>query len=415
MPCGRWGRLRDRILVASVGFWAGIIATSVEAAVEYRTGVDAVSFAWDEASGEPDGYLVSVSRNDATPLRESFSTTPSVTIPVVPGERIAVSVQAFRYEPNGTFSVGPESVLSDQLVILAAPQFDAGGSWLLYCWTCAGLERRPVARADTVATSVTVPAPPWWPIGRADLGPGGEHLVWRNLATGEFDVWDANSLEPVPGGRASGPVDARFGGAADVDGDGRDELFWQDLSAGRVEVWGWEQGRLVREATWPAAYNALLEAVVDLTGDGVAELVWFDRYGNRRRITAWELDGLDGPRSGFVITAGFDSAWTLPDVADYDGDGDPDLLLERAGGLWVAFLRAGRAEAYRALPASPGDEDRQVVGSMDLLGGPGVEIVLQDPTSSEIQVLLPEVMDAPARVSVLHPGPAWQVIDVQPF
>ena len=226
--------------------------------------------------------------------------------------------------------------------------------------------------------------------------------------------WDAVRFEPV-GGRRQGPTSARLAGAADLDGDGAEEFVLQRFDEGQLEVWGLTPNGLEREAVLPVSPSAILVDVVDLDADGSAELLWFAPSGSSRSLVAWELDGLAGVRGGFEVASGFDADWAYADAADYDGDGVTDLLLRYRDSFLVAGLASGRLQTFRWIPTSPGDERRQVVGSLELDGRPGAEIALQDRTTQEISVVLTGYPDFAARLSILHPGAGWRVVDLQAF
>jgi len=401
--------------------WLAIALAAVAASAESTilVGVDSVRFAWTPAAGAPLGYSVSVSYRSGAPIVNHWVTETSIDLPVAPGDRISIAVAAGARDGSGVFRLGAQSPFSDPVWIVRSPRFAASGTWLLQCASCPSLALRSLADAsDVVSEGPGLPAP-WRVVARAALASGADLLVWRNPTTGELEIWDSEELQPIPGGTALGPRLARAVGSADFDGDGIEEFLLQNLQTNTVSLWALTPGGFERVAVLPDP-EAFLAVAEDLTGDGKIDLVWHEIASGR--VYLWNVVG--DPRVGGPLTSvyqlpssrlvtGLPSDVRVVNTGDYDGDGQPDLLLRYGDGrLAILYLYAGSVRRFTALPGIPGDVDRSVVGSIDVDGIPGDEIALRDRITGAISILLPAYTSEAARILVLTPGSRWRAVDV---
>lgn len=164
------------------------------------------------------------------------------------------------------------------------------------------------------------------------IGYEGGHALWLNDGRGHFRDATAERL-PDPGN-----VEARKVTAADVDGDGDLDLYFSHV--------GW-QGRTPRDrlfinngAGWftdgtegrlPVEAETTLDAVfADLDGDGDLDLV----RGNANRVTVWFNDGTGvfTDVTDLVLPTQIRGPTLAVAVADFDGDGIPDLYVGQLAG-----------------------------------------------------------------------------------
>ncbi len=404
-----WARCaRGAVAGLAIALWSA----AAPAASNQLVGVDEVRFAWAAATGRPTGYLVYVSRNQGGWKIFNLVAGPEATIPVSPGETLAIAVRAVGRDATGATIVGPMSLASQSIEILAAPRLPVDGEWTLHCPSCPALEFRALADGALLDGAEGLPEP-WTPVARVSLAPGADRIVWQDPTTGRIELWDAAAIAPVAGGSAQLAPGARVVGAADFDGDAANELVVHDPAARRVELWDMRYGSLQRVYAMDAPTDATLASAADFDGDGAPDLVWRTPY----QVRLWTFTNLSSggllrlalrvDRAVLSVAPGVE----VVGVADYDGRGTRDLLLRDGGGaLTLATFYGAALFQVAALPTASGDHRLRVAGSLDLDGVAGDEIVLQHLDTGAVQSLDP---GAGVRRPLLSPGAGRRVVDVR--
>jgi hypothetical protein len=107
----------------------------------------------------------------------------------------------------------------------------------------------------------------------------------------------------------------------------------------------------------------------DFNGDGTADVLWQNQTtGN---LYAWLMSGTTAASGASFTPAGLsDKDWQLRAIADFDGDGDPDLLWhnQKTGALYFWYMNATTVETGAFLSASMADTRWQVRGAEDFSG-----------------------------------------------
>jgi hypothetical protein len=123
----------------------------------------------------------------------------------------------------------------------------------------------------------------WTVEGVGDFaGNGKDGILWRNSATGDVYLWDAN---PGIGGSASftgqdlGIMSSAWSvqGVGDFNGDGKSDILWRNAATGEIGVWDSAPGTTVSFtfqdlATVSSAWA--VQQVGDFNGDGRADILW---------------------------------------------------------------------------------------------------------------------------------------------
>jgi len=412
---------RVRIAAAAISFLLIGIASSAHAIDQILVGVSTIRFAWTAASGSPTGYLVSRSLNGGAFQQYTFTSSPSVDIPVVPGDQVMIQVAAAGYDSSGAYRAGPLSTISDRVIVQRAPVFSsAAGSWLLRCATCNTMQTRSLSDASVVLAQATTLASPWRVLGTAKLQYGRDQIVWQNPTTGQLAVYDGQFLAPIASLSDTGPPATLRGvGSADFDGDGAEELVVQRTDTGAVMFWGVKSGRFQNLRTLSGPANAKLVEVADFDRDGHVDLLWLDPYAGT--LDLWRLTSsplLALPLTSLIaqtvrVASGMPSDAFVAATGDYDGDGNRDVLWRYSNGkLAISYLVAGLPLRYVVLTPVTGDVDRRVTGSVQIGGTAGEEIGLQDNITGLITILDPQPSGANTRTAVLHPGSEWKVMGI---
>ena len=267
---------------------------------------------------------------------------------------------------------------------------------------------------------------------------GRDDILSRNLETGEVRVRLMDGVRPIAQGTVqnlSASPSSGLEDVADFDGDSRDDLLFRDSSSHIWRIYfmrGLETDAL-RSGDLGFARSAALELVAarDFDGDGRADLLFRDTttlqwvmhrlngLGSRgaealpdlpvtrsSRLVAAEDLNRDGRTdllfrdldsgawevrfmNGAAAMASSGQAWLLGDpawqpqaLADFNGDGHLDVLLQRpgTGALWVEFMmQRWHLAGSGPVAIDPAlTKNMRVAAAADLDGDGASEILLAD-------------------------------------
>jgi hypothetical protein len=241
-----------------------------------------------------------------------------------------------------------------------------------------------------IAAVIPLPTmdPRWIAAGTGDFDLDGiTDILWYGPDHGTGRIWLMGDFA----GDAEFDVQLAAGwvveGAGDFDGDGRSEIATSNQSS-RVEIWGLEE-ELVRFRRISIRQGRRVVGFGDIDGDGDDDIITQDR--RERRIEA-ALMSADFSARRILLDKQRIARWGVIDSADYDGDGQSDLLWRDIS--WGGEGSAGVWHLTSSLDLS-GDPldlklglDHSVLGSADYDGDGSADLLVFNPLTRELVLWL---------------------------
>lgn len=241
--------------------------------------------------------------------------------------------------------------------------------------------------------------------GREDI----LYTVPLDSGTG-IGLWTMQGEDVTGGGYVSRAQVAgwRLVGAGDFNGSGTQDLLFHHAQTGQLAVWflggadrrtvlGGELVSTLQDPRWTLA------AVADFNGDGRPDLVFQDRATGE--LSIWLMGGTSGTMRVRAVPVDRvqHPRWTLVAARDFDRDGRPDLVFHDAATGEVAIWRMGGADGATFVSAGAvarvQDPQWALVGAGDLDGDGAPDLLFQHRTSGR---LVAWFMGGPSGLQVLR-------------
>lgn len=337
--------IRRPAILLTIGVLIAVFAAPQDAASGWRSTTTSVSAVTAEASAMDQARTLT-----ATVLNTSTVNKGTVTFTVRTSGGIVVGTPV----TSGTVSFGvatasyvlPGGTAPQMLTITAvysgAPSFN------------------PSTGTGTLA--VTAPPPPAAVLAersRADFDADtNSDLLVQNTFTGLITAYLLTGHSVISEQDLSHSItdnNWRIMGTGDFNGDSSPDIVWQHMTEGWVYLW-YMDGLTRIDSTYFSRdrVNAgwTLAAVGDFNGDSSPDLVWHNQAEGR--VVFWLCDNatvLDFYEMPIVIQ---NKDWVVAGAADFNGDGETDLLLHNHGygetGVWL--MTGMNRDSY--MPLAPG-------------------------------------------------------------
>ena len=241
--------------------------------------------------------------------------------------------------------------------------------------------------------------PGWSVVGVADMnGDGTPDLIWQNDTTKQVTVnyyggaggtvyqgWNWLNSAGVPGWSVVG--------VADFDQNGTPDLVWQNLSTNQVTVnyYGGAGGAVYQGWAYLNAAGVPGWTVVgaqDINGDGVPDLIWENNTTNQ--VTVNYYGGQGGATYegwNWINSTGY-TGWQVTGVADFNGNGEPDLVWmnQSTRQVTVNYYAFGGAVYQSSNILNNGVAGWHVVGTGDFAGTGVPALVWQNNSTRQVSV-----------------------------
>lgn len=144
----------------------------------------------------------------------------------------------------------------------------------------------------------------------------------------------------------------------DFDGDGTADVLWQNQPTGNLYAWLMSGTTAASGASFtPVGMSDpswQMRAIADFDADGDSDLLWQNRTTGA--LYFWYLNGAAVQTGAYLTGASMaDTRWQIRGADDFSGDGQPDLLWhnQSTGQLYVWFLGAAAPDARVAGVVTP--------------------------------------------------------------
>jgi subtilisin family serine protease len=163
--------------------------------------------------------------------------------------------------------------------------------------------------------------------GAADFDRDGDpDILWNNAVSGANAIWRMHGLS------LQGVVDLptlppgfTLAGTGDFNGDGKSDILVRNEAGSFAAIWlldDMTQVGTVNLPDLPAHFE--LSGAGDFSGDGKPDIVWHDRNNGNNAV--WVMNGTSFSGSILNLPAQTQPGYRIGAVADYNGDGKPDIV-----------------------------------------------------------------------------------------
>ena len=173
-------------------------------------------------------------------------------------------------------------------------------------------------------------APSNWSIATVgNFGTDGiPDVFWVNDVTGDTYVW---TLNPSPFGQAVpvlqvGDLAWKAQLTGDFNGDGSTDIFWRNQRTGENAFWLMRNGQIIGTASNIPQVPDLawqVQGSADFDRDGNLDILW--RNQSTGDVAIWKMNGTNFVSSVYLPRVA-NLAWQIQGIADFDGDGYSDIL-----------------------------------------------------------------------------------------
>ncbi len=200
-------------------------------------------------------------------------------------------------------------------------------------------------------------------------GDGRADIHWRNLTTGQNDLWLMNGsavkafmtiyIEPSANWVVIG--------SGDFNGDGRMDVLWRHIVTGQVYIQHQQAGvTLATSAFAPtvADHNWQIVAIADFNGDNRSDIYW--RHAVTGRNDLWLMSG-STPSSVSTVYVESNTSWEIAGAGDFNGDGLSDVFWRNksTGQNYIQFMSGHSVLGGSNFIPTVSDQAWQVVAIRD--------------------------------------------------
>jgi kumamolisin len=248
----------------------------------------------------------------------------------------------------------------------------------------------------------------WKIAGIGDFnGDGKSDILWQNTINGTFGIWIMNGSTYSGYGFASQGNQWAITGVANLDQTGFADILWRNVVTGELVAWKGNRGLSFSSFyVGTAGLDWNLVGAADLFGGGESALIW--RNQNSGEVVAWQLNGdtVSAQSSLGVVPLN----WTVAGFGDFNGDGRQGILWHNSSdGTVVAWLMNGFAVSAQWVNQTFISQNWQISGTPDVVGN-GLNSILWSDNQTGQQVLWIPGGSGFSQISIGFGPSPWTVL-----
>ena len=308
----------------------------------------------------------------------------------------------------------------------AAVNYAMGSNpWSVAVGDFNGDGRADLAVANEGSNNVSILLGAAAPISPYDFnGDGHPDVIWEEPKIGWAQVWYLNCqpntscYPPLGAANVTRANPWNIVGIGDFNGDGNPDVVWQDPASGAVQIWylGGSGGVTLLGAANITTENPWkVVSVADFNGDGHPDLLWQDPISGWAQI--WYLGGAQGTTLLGAANLTLKNPWHIVGTADFNNDGYVDVLWQdpESGTVQLWYMTGSQAGAQGTQLLSAvnltGAMTTKVVAVADFNGDGHPDVIFQDPETGAATVYFYTGAEGttPNGTSVLSTGDPWYI------
>jgi FG-GAP-like repeat/Ig-like domain CHU_C associated/Dual-action HEIGH metallo-peptidase len=188
----------------------------------------------------------------------------------------------------------------------------------------------------------TVSSTNWHVAAVADFNRDGHpDILFQNYATGQLVVWLLNGMTVISNSNFVGTVsnlDWLVRGAGDFNGDGWQDLLFERSSTGQMVVWLLNGTTVVSNSNFLPTVSStawVVQAIGDFDHNGSPDIVF--RHQTLGYNVVWLMSHLTVLSNSNFLPNVTDLNWRIVTAADFNGDGQVDILWQNSATLQNAM------------------------------------------------------------------------------
>lgn len=214
-------------------------------------------------------------------------------------------------------------------------------------------------------------------------------LLFQNQSTGQIAYWGLAGSTYLGGSAVQSPLSAdwQLRDSADLNADGKSDLIYQSVRTGQVVVWYMDGPTMAGGGALSLlpAPGYQIVGTGDFNGDGNPDLVF--QNSTTGQAVIWFLNGLTvtGGATLVGLPSSTDPNNAVVGVADFNGDGYPDLVFQNHASHIISFvaMQGTQVTGRATLPLAP-YVDYNVVGLGDFNGDGNPDLLFQNARTGQL-------------------------------